>query len=125
MARDIANEYTNTLTVYPRNATKSFNGTGVDFNDHGPEVTAHLQYGIFEGGTTLAVKLQESDDNDSYSDITGGAFTSVADTDGNDSSETITIFNRSKRYVRAAVTLSGASPDVHMAVLLQGRKTSY
>ncbi len=58
---------------------------------------------------TLDVKLQESSDDSTWSDISGATFTQV--TDGGAGFEKISInTNDTERYLRAVATLGGTSP---------------
>ena len=100
-----------------RNA--SANGTGFDLEgSNGAEGEAIVILDSEAGsGTspTLDVKLQESDDNSSWSDISGATFTQV--TDGGVGFQQITVnTNDIGRYIRAVGTLGGTSPVFVYAV---------
>lgn len=107
-----------------RNA--SANGTGFDLEgSNGAEGEAIVILDSEAGsGTnpTLDVKLQESDDNSSWSDISGATFTQV--TDGGAGFEKISVnTNDIGRYIRAVGTLGGTSPVFVYAVsLIYGKK---
>ncbi len=79
---------------------------------------AHLSVGG-QTGTTLDVKLQESDTTTSgdFTDITGAAFTQV----GAALSEQDLFFKIKKRYVRASWTIAGT--NYSFAVTVTGLKT--
>ena len=102
-----------------RNA--SANGTGFDLqgsNDAEGEAIVILDSEAGSGTSpTLDVKLQDSADNSSWSDISGKTFTQV--TDGGAGFEKISInTNDVRRYVRAVATLGGTSPVFVCAVSL-------
>jgi len=105
--------------------TATVNGTGIDFRDCGPEVTAMEILGTNPGDdTTIDLKLQESSDNSTFSDISGATFTQVA---GDTENQLVvrTFFNRAARYVRAVATVAGTSPVIQYAAVLGARKVSY
>ena len=102
-----------------RNA--SANGTGFDLqgsNDAEGEAIVILDSEAGSGTSpTLDVKLQDSADNSSWSDLSGKTFTQV--TDGAAATEKISInTNDVRRYVRAVATLGGTSPVFVCAVSL-------
>jgi hypothetical protein len=99
----------------------SANGTGFDLqgsNDAEGEAIVILDSEAGSGTSpTLDVKLQDSADNSSWSDISGKTFTQV--TDGGAGFEKISInTNDVRRYVRAVATLGGTSPVFVCAVSL-------
>jgi hypothetical protein len=101
--------------------TASANGTGFDLqgsNDAEGEAIVILDSEAGSGTSpTLDVKLQDSADNSSWSDISGKTFTQV--TDGGAGFEKISInTNDVRRYVRAVATLGGTSPVFVCAVSL-------
>ena len=102
-----------------RNA--SANGTGFDLEgSNGAEGEAIVILDSEAGsGTspTMDVKLQESDDNITFTDISGATFTQV--TNGGAAFEKISInTNDVGRYVRAVITLGGTSPVFVCSVAL-------
>lgn len=120
--KDLLTEYLISNTLAPAARTSSGNGTGIDLADTGPELFAFLNNGTTSGTTpTLDVKLQESSDNSTFTDITGATFTQLTAA-GN---EVIRVANRTKRYVRAATTIAGTSPSFACAVTLIAPKCSY
>lgn len=89
--------------------TASVNGSGVDLTGYletyGHEMAAYLNVGAAAAGT-LNVKIQESDDNSAFTDISGATFTQVTT-----SVATQTIyFQTRKRYIRAVGT-AGSTPN--------------
>lgn len=107
--------------------TASANGTGFDLegsNGAEGEAIIILSSDAASAGTdpTLDVKLQESSDNSTFTDISGATFTQVTDAA---SSQKISInTNDVKRYLRAVGTIGGtSSPAFTYAVeLIYGKK---
>ena len=107
--------------------TASANGTGFDLegsNGAEGEAIIILSSDAASAGTdpTLDVKLQESSDDSTYTDISGATFTQVTDAA---SSQKISInTNDVKRYLRAVGTIGGtSSPAFTYAVeLIYGKK---
>lgn len=120
---DLANQWTSFNSLVPATRTATANGTGVDMNDHGPEVECLVSAGTVSGTSpTLDVKLQESDDNSTFTDITGATMTQIT---ASTQIESKVFSNRSKRYVRAVGTIAGTNPSFACAVFLKARKKSY
>lgn len=102
--------------------TASGNGTGVDVSDYVGDVKFTLDSSAGGGTTpTLDVKLQESDDDATYTDVTGGAFTQVTDAGPAFQSLTINV-DGLKKYVRAVDTVTGTSPEFSRSVQMAGEK---
>ena len=107
--------------------TASANGTGFDLegsNGAEGEAIIILSSDAASAGTdpTLDVKLQESSDDSTYTDISGATFTQVTNAA---SSQKISInTNDVKRYLRAVGTIGGtSSPAFTYAVeLIYGKK---
>ena len=107
--------------------TASADGTGFDLegsNGAEGEAIIILSSDAASAGTnpTLDVKLQESSDDSTWSDISGATFTQVTDAA---SSQKISInTNDVKRYLRAVGTIGGtSSPAFTYAVeLIYGKK---
>ena len=89
------------------------NGEGFDSKGY-DGVCAIVDVGAIAGSTTLDVKLQDSDDNTTFADITGASITQLAA----QSTEQPTIDVRlggpanKARYIRAVLTVGGASTAV-------------
>lgn len=102
----------------------SQNQTGLDLrpyiNTNGENMLAYINVDNVSGTTPTAdIKLQESDDDALYTDITGATFTQVTTT-----AATEVIYARTnKRYIRAVVTLGGGSPVylISGAILVEKR----
>lgn len=85
----------------------AFNGTGVDLKDYDGDIVVILTATAAGSSKTAAFRLEESDDNTTFTAITGGGFTNV----GNEFSKQTKVLNRDglKRYVRLAMTSITAS----------------
>lgn len=82
--------------------------TGVDLQDYEGDITAILDAEAGGASITYAVKIQDSDDNSSFSDVSGLAFTTT--TANTALRETLTInSDEVKRYIRASITVAGGS----------------
>lgn len=107
--------------------TASANGTGFDLegsNGAEGEAIIILASDAASAGTnpTLDVKLQESSDNSTFTDISGATFTQVTDAQA---LEKISInTNDVKRYLRAVGTIGGTSSPAftYSVALVYGKK---
>ncbi len=102
--------------------TASASGSGVDLQPlthaGGRAMKAFVDVAAVSGTTpTLDLKMQESDDNSSWSDIAGAAFVQKTAV-GQDSIHFRTI----KRYVRVVATIGGTTPSFTFGVYLMGQK---
>ena len=108
--------------------TASANGTGFDLegsNGAEGEAIIILASDAASAGSspTLDVKLQESSDNSTFTDISGATFTQV--TDAAQALEKISInTNDVKRYLRAVGTIGGTSSPAftYSVALVYGKK---
>ena len=101
--------------------TATGNGTGVDVSQFVGSIAVSLAAKNTAGTSpTLDVKLQESDDDSTYTDITGATFTQVTATD---SFQKIGVDVRQTRgYLRYVGTIGGTTPSFTMGVSLLGIK---
>ena len=95
--------------------TSSGNGTGVDISSFVGEGKFVLAAKNVAGTTpTLDVKLQDSPDNTTFTDVAGGAFTQVTDANTK-AAVTLTLnvqLDALAKYVRAVKTVGGTnSPE--------------
>lgn len=95
--------------------TASGNGTGIDITDYVGQIVITLSAKNVAGtAPTLDVKLQDSADNSSFTDITGAVFTQVTDA-GTKAATLEKIYIRAdsaRRYIRAVKTIGGTvSPE--------------
>ena len=115
--RDIKSNADVVKSVDPATYNSDQTGAGVDLRGFASSM-AVIQSGALTDGTHTP-KLQESDDNSVYSDV------SAADLEGalaNISANTIqrTGYKGSKRYVRVFVTSSGATGAIYSASIVRG-----
>jgi hypothetical protein len=102
--------------------TASANGTGVDLqpltHPGGRNMKAFLDVAAASGTSpTLDVKMQESDDNSSFSDIAGATFTQATA-----AGQQQIHFHTTKRYVRAVAAIGGTTPSFTCGCYLVGQK---
>jgi len=111
------------LELFPALArTATANGTGVDLQDYvnvgGRQMKAYLNVGAKSGTSpTLTVKMQDSTDNSTFTDISGATFTQATTT----TTEEIH-FQTTNRYVRAVATIGGSSPSFTFSTILLAEK---
>ena len=101
--------------------TATGNKTGVDLLDYEGDITMTLDAEAGGSGVTYAVKVQDSSDNSTFSDVSGAAFTTTsADTA---LVETLTVnTDEIKRYARVVITVAGGTGAGAVSVTALGRK---
>lgn len=95
------------LIAYHAMATESATGNGTSVDGSASSTggaVAYLEVPDITGITALGVKFQDSADNVSWLDITGGAFTSVT---ANFAKQRLAISGTIRRYVRTVWTFTG------------------
>jgi len=104
--------------------TSTLTGTGIDVLDYEGVALVVLNASAGTGTSpTLDVKLQHSDDDSTYADVTDGAFTQVTDVAGSAGVQVKRInVSDLKRYVRAIGTIAGTTPSFDFAVEFVGIK---
>lgn len=107
------------LHLLPQQAiTVTGNGGGIDIRDYVGELAVVLTAKNVAGTTpTLDVKLQDSDDDSTYADVTGAVFAQVTDA-GTLAATVEKIAVRAdtlKRYIRAVKTIGGTSSPQFIA----------
>lgn len=104
----------------PGSRVASVNGDAFDISDFEGTLALFLTSGAGSGGnTTLDVKIQESDDGASWSDVSGKTFTQVTNSRSN---EAIVLNTQAVgQYIRAVATQGAGSTFVY-SVQLIGRK---
>lgn len=112
---DFAENVTSTQSVAPgsHNIAASLLGTGVDILGYSALVL--LESGTNGEGGKVDVKIQESDDNLTYTDWTDGAFTQV--TTANDNATYEKSYTGTKQYIRVACTVAGAACEFGVSIL--------
>jgi hypothetical protein len=111
-------EWGTQLTAGLRTDTSATNGTSFDFSAASPSfgAQAYLQVTAFSG-TDVTIKLQDSANNSSFSDVTGGGFTQVTTAPG--AQRIATAANlQIREYVRVATVTSGGFSSVTFAVMI-------
>jgi hypothetical protein len=106
--------------VPAKNYAADVTGTGVDIstliNPGGKEMQFFLSVGAKSGTSpTLNVKIQESDDDSTYTDVSDGAFTEATDVTTENIYAKVT-----KKYIRAYGPLGGTSPTFDFCVVALG-----
>jgi len=94
-------------------AAYSLVGTGVDVL--GYRALVNFNSGTNGDGGMVNVKIQESDDNSSYADWTGGGFTQV--TTANDNAVQEKEYTGTKQYIRVVATVAGNTCNFSVDVL--------
>jgi uncharacterized phiE125 gp8 family phage protein len=94
-------------------ASYSLEGTAVDVLNY--DVVVNLNSGTNGEGGTVAVKLQDSADNNTFADVTSGAFTTV--TTANDNAIQEKAYSGGKQYLRAVATVAGATCDFGVDII--------
>ena len=110
---DLKNSITRKDSFVPAVRTTSGEGEGVDLQEAEGNVFASIHVGAVSGtNPTLDVKMQESDDDVTYSDIVGAVFAQI--TLANQVADLT--FKRAKRFVKAVATIAGTTPSFASAV---------
>lgn len=93
--------------------TSAVTCTGTDVL--GYDAMMQLDSFLNSGGSTVTAKIQESDDNTTYTDWTGGGFTSI--TTANDTAIQQIEYTGTKQYIRPYVTVSAAQSNFAVNVI--------
>lgn len=106
----------------PAALTATTNGTGVDTLGYTSAMVV-LEVGAVSGTSpTLDVKVQESADNSTFTDVTGATFTQVTAANNSQVLRVDGLGTARKRYLRAVATIGGTSPSFTLAAeILLGR----
>ena len=112
-----ADDLTSAQSVAPGShiiaAAYSLVGTGVDVLGYSALVL--LEAGTNGAGGTVDVKIQESDDDTTYTDWTGGSFTQV--TTANDNTTYEKSYTGTKQYIRVVATVANASCEFGVSII--------
>lgn len=116
--RDFHNEFSASNSLTPAARTASANGTGIDLAGYRSAAVVFVVGTITDG--THTPKVQESDDNSSFSDVAAadqsGTLAALASSTNQEVS-----YIGSKRYIRAVSTVAGATTGgVYAAVVVRG-----
>ena len=104
--------------------TSTLTGTGIDVLHYEGVALIVLNASAGTGTTpTLDVKLQHSDDNSTFADVTGAAFTQVTDVGGTAGVQVLKVnVSNLKRYLRVVGTIAGTTPSFDFGVEYVGIK---
>jgi hypothetical protein len=121
--RDFAHSVGAVHSLAPAPRTATANGTGVDLLGYGAAAVLATVGAWTDGTHTL--KLQESSDNSTWTDVAAidlaGAFTPVSSAAGQNASQKVSYIGN-RRYIRAVLTVAGATTGAVVGVLvLRGR----
>jgi uncharacterized phiE125 gp8 family phage protein len=94
-------------------AAYSLEGTGIDVLT--TSAVVYLSSGTNGTNGTVDVKIQESDDDVTYTDVSGGAFAQV--TEANDNATYEIAYSGIKQYIRAVATVAVATCDFGVNVV--------
>lgn len=97
-----------TLNLIPiATVTSDGNGTGVDLQEYEGEIAVIASVSAGTGDHTMDLKIQDSADNSTFADVTGGAFTQVTTVA---SQQKISLnSDELKRYIRVVKDIGGTS----------------
>ena len=104
--------------------TSTLTGTGIDVLHYEGVALIVLNASAGTGTTpTLDVKLQHSDDNSTYADVTSGTFTQVTDVAGTAGIQVKQVnVSDLKRYLRVIGTIAGTTPSFDFGAEFVGIK---
>lgn len=120
---DLKNQGMGAASIAPVTApASSVTGAGVDLQLSDGPVNVLLVTGTASGGTapTLAVKVQESDDNSNFVDL--ASYSTLSGTDLNGQFQFLGKLLRNKRYVRAVATVTGSPSALPLSVVIIASK---
>jgi hypothetical protein len=109
----------------PAVVTATAVGSAVDLNDYEGPITFIFSSTVSGSGVTNAVKLTHADTSGGeYSDVTGGGFTTVANTaTAGILSQNLTLdSNAMKRYLKISFTVTGTGEGVVACYVLGAKK---
>ena len=119
LGADVQRGWVSGLSVPPIRRATAVNGAGVNFTEAEGPVSAILQVGQLSNTTLSLVLSMEESTNDNTADASGAAdayaalspaaTVTVTEPGIENTSTTLTTFNRSKKYVRAVVTPTGTA----------------
>jgi uncharacterized phiE125 gp8 family phage protein len=95
-------------------------GTGIDVL--GKEAVVNLSAGTVGAGGTVDAKIQESDDNATYTDWTGGGFTQV--TASNDNAIQEKAYTGTKQYIRVVAKVLVAACEFGADIIVNAATTA-
>lgn len=121
-AQDVVGKQSLILIQPPAMISAALNSASTNVNQFIGQCGAILVSTNFAGtNPTMAVKLQQSPDGTNFSDMAGGAFTTVTTNAVQELQIDTTALNGSN-YIRAVFTLGGTTPTNVSCVIFEGRK---
>ena len=113
----LADNLTSVQSIAPgsHGVAAAFSLAGVAVEVLGYETVVNLEAGTNGAGGTVDVKLQDSDDNITFTDVVSGAFTQV--TEANDNATYEKAYTGGRRYLKAVATVAGAACEFGVMVL--------
>lgn len=102
----------NDVGIGPAAVTSTATGTSVDALDY-DELLAFIRFGAITGTSVVGtLKLQDSPDNSTWTDVTGAGFTAVSETSDNTFQFARVNAQGLNRYVRLVLTVAGTNPSI-------------
>jgi hypothetical protein len=115
--RDIESKIDVNNSLAPAARTATANGTGIDLLGYNSAAVAFVVGTITDG--THTPKLQESDDDSTYTDVASGDQSGTLAALASDTNQKVG-YKGTKRYIRAVSTVSGATTGgVYSAVVIR------
>jgi uncharacterized phiE125 gp8 family phage protein len=113
----LATDFTSSQSIKPgsQGIAANFGLVGSAVEVLGKSAMVNLNSGACGSGGNVAAKIQQGDDNVTWEDFTGGAFTTV--TEANDNAVQEIEYTGGKRYVRVVATVAGAACNFSADVL--------
>ncbi|MEU0531985.1 Bbp16 family capsid cement protein [Amycolatopsis tolypomycina] len=126
MSLDLKNNVASAISLAPAARTATANGTGVDLAGFSAIAVVVAAGTITDG--THAFKVQESDDNATFTDVAAGDLDGAAPSLQAAGSNTVTEvgYKGIKRYIRVVATVSGTTTGgVYAALVVRGSARKY
>lgn len=120
---DLLNNLKPLASVVPQSSgAATLTGTGVDVSPY-KDVAAIVAVGAIDASTTVDAKLQDSDDDSTYADVSGEAVTQLGASDDNAIRWEIKYRRHAgsaKKYVRLVITVAGSGNALVCGIILGG-----
>ena len=117
--RDLYNNIGVIQSIAPAVQSASINGAGVDLRPYN-SATVIISSGAIVGSAVMVAKLQESDDNATFTDVAAGDLLGTFPASLAASSVNKIGYKGSKRYIRPVLTLSSGTSIAADAVIVGG-----
>lgn len=120
---DLANNLKPLLSVSPQSSTAAtLTGAGHDVSGY-KDVIGIVAVGAVGVATTVDAKLQDSDDDSTYADVSGEAITQLDADDDDVIGETLKYRRHAgsaKKYCRLVITVAGSNAALVTGILIGG-----